>query len=196
MTGFKRAGKNILASHNEAVQPDYAALAKGLTGGYLPMAATLTTNEVFNAFLGKYEDLKTFFHGHSYTANQLGAAASLANLELLENDKSRLALEKALTEESKTLWTLDQVGDIRQVGTVMGIELVRNWRTREPFPLTARAGLRVCEAMTQQGVLTRPIGNIIVIMPPFCTTRPQLQKIFTALSVSIKTTVGDDVRSL
>ena len=116
------------------MQPDFLCLAKGMTGGYLPMAATLTTQKIFDAFLGGYDEFKTFFHGHSYTANQLGAAASLASLEILqspESVRSRQALEKILHEELQALWSLPNVGDIRQVGLIAGIELVKNWRTRE-----------------------------------------------------------------
>ncbi len=189
MTGFKRAGNSLLASHNEAVQPDFAALAKGLTGGYLPMAATLTTQEVFDAFLGKYEGFKTFFHGHSYTGNQLGSAAALASLKLLENDKPRITLENVMREEAKGLWELPNVGDIRQVGAVMGIELVRDWRTREPFDLAQRVGFRVCDTMASRGVLTRPIGNVLVVMPPFCTRPRQVKKIFEVLRDAITTTL-------
>jgi len=178
----------LLACHHEAVQPDFAAVAKGLTGGYLPMAATLTTQEVFDAFLGKYEEFKTFFHGHSFTGNQLGAAAALASLQLLQGTASvraRLQLEQALSEELKSFWNLPKVGDVRQTGLIAGIELVKNWRTREPFALRERVGIRVCEAMARRGVLTRPIGNVIVIMPPYCTTPKQVQKIVAALRGSI-----------
>lgn len=166
----------LFACHEENVQPDFLALAKGLTGGYLPMAATLTTQRVFDAFLGKYEDFKTFFHGHSYTGNQLGASAALASLEILQSNESMSArhkLEEALRRELKTIWSLPNVGDIRKVGLVVGIELVRDWRTREPFDLRERAGIRVCEAMAKRGVLTRPIGNVIVLMPPYCTSPSQ-----------------------
>jgi len=185
MTAFKRASDNTLACHTEAVQPDFAAVAKGLTGGYLPMAATLTTQEVFDAFLGDYSEFKTFFHGHSFTGNQLGASAALASLELLEKDKSRRALEINMHEQSKMLWELSNVGDVRQVGVVMGIELVRDCRTREPFKLVERVGIRVCEALARRGVLTRPIGNVIVIMPPYCTSAAQVRRIFGALQGSI-----------
>ena len=167
----------------------YLCLAKGLTGGYLPMAATLTTQEVFDAFLGEYDEFKTFFHGHSYTGNQLGAAAGLASLELLHTKKSVLAraeLQRTLDEELKTLWSLPHVGDIRQVGLIAGVELVRDWRTREPFPLHERAGLRVCEAMAKRGVLTRPIGNVIVLMPPYCTTQAQARRMVSALRESVE----------
>jgi len=112
-----------------------------------------------------YDELKTFFHGHSYTGNQLGAAASLASLELLESARSiraRATLEKALSDALRSLWKLPNVGDIRQVGLMAGVELVKNWKTREPFPLQTRAGQRVCEAMARRGVLTRPVGNVIV----------------------------------
>jgi adenosylmethionine-8-amino-7-oxononanoate aminotransferase len=205
MTGFGRTGVSKSATHNpkarilfavqhENVQPDFLCLAKGLTGGYLPMAATLTTQKVFDAFLGGYEEFKTFFHGHSYTGNQLGASAALASLEILQSAQSILArtqLQNTLSEELQTLWSLPNVGDIRQIGLVAGIELVKNWRTREPFDLRERAGIRVCEAMAARSVLTRPIGNVIVLMPPYCTTATQLKKIVAATRESIVETFGN-----
>lgn len=174
----------LFACHTESVQPDFLALAKGLTGGYLPMAATLTTQKVFDAFLGNYEDFKTFFHGHSYTSNQLGASAALASLEILETKESihaRQILACTMRNELKRLWNLPTIGDIRQVGLVVGIELVRNRQTREPFDLRDRVGIRVCENMAKRGVLTRPIGNVIVLMPPFCTTPSQARRMIGAL---------------
>jgi adenosylmethionine-8-amino-7-oxononanoate aminotransferase len=179
---------DLFACHHENVQPDFLCLAKGLSGGYLPMAATLTTQNIFDAFLGEYHEFKTFFHGHSYTGNQLGAAASLASLEILQSEKSicaRHILETVLREELKSLWRLPNVGDIRQVGLIAGVELVRDWRTRQPIALRERAGIRVCEAMARRGVLTRPVGNVIVLMPPYCTTRAQLQKIISELREAI-----------
>jgi adenosylmethionine---8-amino-7-oxononanoate aminotransferase len=179
---------NLFACGHEGVQPDFLALAKGLTGGYLPMAATLTTQPVFDAFLGEYDEFKTFFHGHSYTGNQLGAAAALASLELLGSPASvagREKLERTLHRELQTLWALPNVGDIRQVGLVAGVELVKDWRTRAPFPLRERAGIRVCEGMAKRGVLTRAIGNVIVLMPPYCTTAEQVVSMVTALREAI-----------
>jgi len=184
---------SLFACHREGVQPDFLCLAKGLTGGYLPMAATLTTQRVFDAFLGAYEDFKTFFHGHSYTGNQLGASAALASLEILQSKASvvaRAKLETALRQELETLWSLEHVGDIRQVGLVAGIELVRDWRTRKPFALRARAGIRVCDAMAKRGVLTRPIGNVIVLLPPYCTTRAQVARMVFALRESVAEVFG------
>ena len=205
MTGFGRTGvqslkskvqsqASLFASHHEGVQPDFLCVAKGLTGGYLPMAATLTTQKVFDAFLGEYAEFKTFFHGHSFTGNQLGAAAALASLEILQSKKSvsqRSKLEKSFREELPVLWTLPVVGDIRQVGLVIGIELVKNWRTREPFALRERAGIRVCEALARRGVLTRPVGNVIVLMPPYCTTAKQLGIIVS----SLRSAIGEVLRN-
>jgi adenosylmethionine-8-amino-7-oxononanoate aminotransferase len=184
MTGFGRTG-TLFACHRERVQPDFLALAKGLTGGYLPMAATLTTQKVFDSFLGKYEEFKTFFHGHSFTGNQLGAAASLASLDLLAGRKSlqaRKALEQQLRSALQSLWTLPCVGDVRQVGLVAGIELVKNWRTRQPFELREQVGIRVCEAMARRGVLTRPIGSVIVVIPPYCASAAQVERMVEALA--------------
>ena len=193
MTGFGRTGvgesKSVFACHHEGVQPDFLAVAKGLTGGYLPMAATLTTQAVFDAFLGEYEELRTFFHGHSFTGNQLGSAAALASLDILQSPASiraRQKLEQSLRDELKSLWALPQVGDIRQVGLIVGVELVKDWRTRAPFALHERAGIRVCEAMAKRGVLTRPIGSVVVLMPPYCTTAAQLRKMVTSLYEAVE----------
>ncbi|HXP60068.1 MAG TPA: aminotransferase class III-fold pyridoxal phosphate-dependent enzyme [Dongiaceae bacterium] len=207
MTGFGRTGSpagasglparaasaaaapSLFACHHEGVQPDFLVLAKGLTGGYLPMAATLTTQAVFDTFLGEYGEFKTFFHGHSFTGNQLGAAAALASLKLLEGAQSiraRSQLEQTLRQELRALWNLPNVGDIRQAGLVAGIELVKDWRTREPFDLREGAGVRVCEAMAKRGVLTRPVGNVIVLMPPYCTTPGQARRMVAALSEGVR----------
>lgn len=205
MTGFGRTGVGeraaqkkpgtlpLLASHLEQVQPDFVALAKGLTGGYLPMAATLTTDAVYSQFLGRYEDFKTFFHGHSYTGNPLGAAAGLASLELLrspESEQQRRVLEAAFASNLESLWSCPAVGDVRRVGLVAGIELVRDWRTRKPYALAERAGIRVCEAMRRRGVLTRPIGSVVVLIPPYCTTVKQLGRMVDALRDSIDEVLG------
>lgn len=188
-TGSLTHSHSFFACHHEGVQPDFLALAKGMTGGYLPLAATLTTQAVFDAFLGEYEEFKTFFHGHSYTANQLGAAAALASFEILQSASSirdRRNLERSLHEELKSLWSLPNVGDVRQVGLIVGVELVKDWRTREPFALRKRVGVRVCEAMARRGVLTRPIGNVIVLMPPYCTTAKQVRKMVSALREAVE----------
>ena len=192
MTGFGRTGA-MFAGQKEKVTPDFLCVAKGLTGGYLPMAATLTTQDVFDAFLGEYGEFKTFFHGHSFTGNQLGAAAALANLDILQSatsKKKRRALEKLLRSELALLWSLPNVGDVRQEGLVAGVELVADWRTREGFTLKEQVGIRVCEAMVRRGVLTRPIGNVVPLLPPYCTTQAQLCKMVRVLRESIAEVLG------
>lgn len=192
LTGFGRTGSTF-ACQKESVGPDLMALAKGLTGGYMPMAATLATQAIFDVFLGRYDEFKTFFHGHSYTGNQLGAAASLASLQLLESDSSiraRGLLERALREALQSLWALHHVGDIRQVGLMAGVELVKNWQTRAAFPLRDRIGQKVCEAMARRGVLTRTIGNVIVLMPPYCTTPRQVKRMVAAVQESVVEVLG------
>ncbi|MBM3821904.1 MAG: adenosylmethionine--8-amino-7-oxononanoate transaminase [Verrucomicrobia bacterium] len=198
LSGFARASDpeeatgnpvQLLASHQEGVQPDLTALAKGLTGGYLPMAATLTTREVFDAFSGRYEDFKTFFHGHSYSGNPLGAAAAGASLELLSRPscaRARRRIAQSIKEASADLWRHPQVGDVRQIGMILAVELVRDWKTREPWPLKAKAGIRVCREMAKLGVLTRPIGNVVVIMPPYSTRPEDAARMIETLGRSIR----------
>jgi len=194
MTGFGRTGFTF-ACHKEKVIPDFLCLAKGLTGGYLPMAATLTSQDVFDSFLGDYEEMKTFFHGHSYSGNQLGASAALASLGLLNNPRGRLRrkkLEKLLSIELESLWPFAWVGDVRQEGLVAGVELVADWKTRESFPLKAKIGIKVCEVMARKGVLTRPIGNVVPLLPPYSTTDAQLRKMVRVLRESIIEVLGPD----
>jgi adenosylmethionine-8-amino-7-oxononanoate transaminase len=197
MTAFGRTGGSTTATHSppslfachaERVQPDFLAFAKGLTGGYVPMAATLTTAEVFGAFLGEYEEFKSFFHGHSFTGNQVGAAAALASLDILNSPacvQARARIERELRAELQNLWTCEHVGDIRQVGLVAGVELVRDWRTRRGFEPSQRVGIRICEAMARRGVLTRPVGNVIVLMPPYCCSAAQIHSMVGALRQAI-----------
>lgn len=192
MTGFGRTGR-MFACEQEGVAPDFLCVAKGLTGGYLPLAATLATRRVFEAFLGDYAEKKTFFHGHSYTANPLGCAAALANLEIFEKEKTLARgrrLGAALEAQIARFWASPHVGDIRRVGLLAGIELVRDWRTREPFPWSARVGMRVCEEAKKRGVLTRPIGNVLVVMPPYCVTEDELARIADALLAGIRRVCG------
>ena len=188
-TGFGRTGKMFACQH-EGVTPDLMAISKGLTGGYMPLAATLTTEAIYSAFLGKYEEFKTFFHGHSYTGNPLGCAVALANIEIFRKEKTlpglrpKIALLKRLL---KPLADLPLVGDIRQRGLMVSIELVRNKTTREAIPLQARIGHRVTMEARRRGLLLRPIGNVIVLMPPLSSSRDQLSRMVEILGDSIDT---------
>ena len=192
-TGFGRTGKMFACQH-EGITPDLMAISKGLTGGYMPLAATLTTEEIYKAFLGKYEEFKTFFHGHSYTGNPLGCAVALANLEVFRSEKTIERLRpkmKALSHLLKPFCDLPHVGDIRQQGLMVGIELVRDKKTKEPYPLKARIGHRVAAAARNRGLLLRPLGNIIVLLPPLSVSRDELARMVEILHNSIETLPAD-----
>lgn len=175
-TGFGRTGKMFACEH-EGVVPDFLCLAKGLTGGTLPLAATLTTNKVFDGFLFDAKDQKTFFHGHTYTGNPLACAAALANLKVfsVEHILSRLQPKIIfLTEKLKKLEQLPHVGQIRQKGLMVGIELVKDKQSKEPFALEEKMGMAVCQRARQRGVILRPLGNVIVLMPPLVISKREL----------------------
>ena len=178
-TGFGRTGKMFACEH-ENVKPDIMALAKGLTGGYLPLAATIFTEDIYEAFLGKYEELKTFFHGHTYTGNPLACAASLANLRLLSDDNFFSAIQEKAGYFSKLLAPLKDlkhVGDIRQSGLMVGIELVANKENGKPFTADQRIGREVILKAREQGVIIRPLGDVIVLMPPLTISKEQLKEL-------------------
>ncbi|MEW6543661.1 MAG: adenosylmethionine--8-amino-7-oxononanoate transaminase [Nitrospirota bacterium] len=175
-TGFGRTGR-LFACEHEGVTPDLMAISKGLTGGYLPLGATLATEEIYQAFLGEYRDWKTFFHGHSYTGNPLGCAVALANLEIFRRERTLARLQpkvRALGRLLRPLARLSHVGDIRQRGFMVGIELVRDRKTKAPYPLEARIGHRVAMEARERGLLLRPLGNVIVLMPPLVATVREL----------------------
>jgi adenosylmethionine---8-amino-7-oxononanoate aminotransferase len=166
--GFGRTG-TLFACEQEGVTPDFLCLAKGLTGGYLPLAATLTTEEVFRAFVGPPEAGRAFYHGHTYTGNPLGAAVALASLALLEQSGVMNALPaKAARLRAGLNRTarLPCVGEVRQCGLVAGIELVSDRATKTPFPADRRMGARVCHRLRERGILLRPLGDVVVVMPP------------------------------
>jgi adenosylmethionine-8-amino-7-oxononanoate aminotransferase len=186
MTGFGRTG-TMFACEQESVTPDFLALAKGLTGGYLPLAATLTTEKIFEAFLGDAHEHKTFYYGHSYAGNQLGCAAALANLAIFrdENVLGNLELKIELMHGLfRSLKAMPNVAEIRQCGFVAGIELCQKNQT--PFDSTALTGARVCVAARKHGLLTRPIRDVLVLMPPYCVTEKQLWQAVSALESAIQ----------
>jgi len=187
-TGFGRTGKMFACDHEEVV-PDLMALAKGITGGYLPLAATLTTQSIYEAFLGNYSEFKTFFHGHSYTGNPLACAAALANLGIFEKEKTLSKIHSKIRRLSLALRSLDQldhVGDIRQCGMMVGIELVKDKMSREPYPLTEKKGILVTLEARKRGMLIRPLGNVVVLMPPLSTPHSVLTRMVQILRGSIR----------
>lgn len=185
LTGFGRTGR-LFAGEHENILPDFLCLAKGLSGGYLPLAATLTTERIYEGFLGEYDELKTFFYGHSYCGNPLGCAAALASLEIFEEENTLEDLKEKivlLRDLLQGVGKLANVGEIRQCGFIAGIEICRE--TGEPFPWPQQTGARVCLAARKYGLLTRPILDTIVLMPPLCTTGPQLERAVEALRRAI-----------
>lgn len=177
--GFGRTGKMFACEH-EGVTPDLMCLAKGITGGYLPLAATLATDEVYAAFLGEHRECKTFFHGHTYTGNPLACAAALANIRLFEEEKliEGLAPKIAFLEQGlKRFAALKQVGDIRQKGLMAGIELVKDKKTKEPYPWEDNIGHRVILQARKNGLVIRPLGNVIVLMPVLSMSLSELEMV-------------------
>jgi adenosylmethionine-8-amino-7-oxononanoate aminotransferase len=165
--GFGRTG-TLFACEQENVCPDLMCVAKGLTGGYLPLAATLATDEIYNAFLAPAEEGKTFFHGHTYTGNALACAAALASLRLIDENQvvdNVRANAQRIEARLSAIKSLPIVGDIRQKGTMVGIELVRDRATAEPFPAARRMGHQVTLAARKRGVILRPLGDVVVLMP-------------------------------
>jgi adenosylmethionine-8-amino-7-oxononanoate aminotransferase len=176
---FGRTGTMFACDH-EGVSPDFLCLAKGLTGGYLPLAATLTTDDVWNAFLGAYAEGKTFFHGHTYGGNPLGAAAALATLDVFDEEQTLVQIQLKITrlaEHLDRIARLPHVGHVRQRGLIAGIELVRDVATKEPYPWAERRGQRVCDFARGEGIVLRPLGNVIVIMPPLAISLDELDRI-------------------
>ena len=183
MTGFGRTGA-MFAFQHEGVKPDVVALGKGITGGYLPLAATVASDEIFAAFDGEYAEFRTFFHGHSYSGNQLGCAAALASLRLLERVHSMehvRARAVVLERLVQRFWEHPNVGDVRCEGMICAIELVEDFATRRRFSVERRVGFRVSEAARKHGLLTRCIGDVLVLMPPYCVSEEQIAQAVEAL---------------
>lgn len=189
LTGFGRTG-TMFACEQENVLPDFLCLAKGLTGGYLPLAATLTTERVFDAFLGEPGERRALFYGHSYTANALGCAAALANLETFREEKTLENLQPKICFLGELLQVhlalLPHVAEIRQCGFITGIELMADPAAGQPYSSDALIGARVCHAARAHGLLTRPIRDTVVLMPPYCASDAQLERMVEALRRSIR----------
>jgi adenosylmethionine-8-amino-7-oxononanoate aminotransferase len=186
--GFGRTGC-MFACEKEGVTPDIMAVSKGLTAGYLPLAATLTTRGIYDAFLGDYSELKTFFHGHTFTGNPIACSAALAGLDLFEQDRLLERLPEKIgfmSSKLRSIGRLPHVGDVRQAGMIGGIELVRNRETKEPYPWQERVGIRVCSAARDHGIFLRPLGNVIVIFPPISISIDELEILLDGVETSIR----------
>lgn len=190
MTAFGRTGK-MFALENEGVLPDFLALAKGLSGGYMPLAATLTTQRVFEGFLGSHEELRTFFYGHSYAGNQLGCAISIANLEVFEEEQTLINLQPKIAFLADRLKNLAQqrfIREIRRCGFIAGVEI--GDRDGNAFNWREQMGTKVCQMAREHGILTRPIRDVIVLMLPLCAEENEIALGIDAISQAIEETCG------
>jgi adenosylmethionine-8-amino-7-oxononanoate aminotransferase len=186
--GFGRTGRMFAVEHAE-VAPDLLCLGKGITGGYMPLAATLASEEIFAAFLGPYEDFRGFFHGHTYTGNALACAVACASLRVFEREGVLARVNQRAAELSRLLAQhiapLEHVGDIRQLGLMTGIELVRERAGRVPYEAAERIGARVCGRLRQAGIILRPLGPVVILMPPLSITADELEHLVRATAASI-----------
>jgi adenosylmethionine-8-amino-7-oxononanoate aminotransferase len=187
-TGFGRTGRMFACEH-EGVSPDFLCLAKGITGGYLPLAATLTTERVYQGFLGAFEEFRTFFHGHTYTGNPLACAAALATLEVFEEERTlerlqpKIALLERLLEQ---VAGMPCVAEVRRCGFMVGIEL------RE-LPVELRMGHRVTLEARERGAVVRPLGDVVVLMPPLAISDADLARLVGIVAASIEAAVASAV---
>jgi adenosylmethionine-8-amino-7-oxononanoate aminotransferase len=179
-TGFGRTGRMFACEH-EGVSPDLMCVAKGITGGYMPLAATLTTERVYEGFLGRFEEFRAFFHGHTYTGNPLACAAALASLRVFEQERTLEKLSEKidlLADLLDPLESLDGVRQVRRCGFMCGIEL-------EGFPLEARIGHQVTLAARERGAIIRPLGDVVVLMPPLSIRARDLRRLIAIVTDSI-----------
>jgi adenosylmethionine-8-amino-7-oxononanoate aminotransferase len=187
-TGFGRTG-TMFACEQEGVAPDLLCLAKGLTAGYLPMAATLTHGCIWDAFLGSHAGQRAFYHGHTYGGNPLAAAVGLASLDLFRDERVLESLAPKidrLAAHGARLAGLDGVGGVRQCGLVLGIELVADKATGRPHPWQEQRGRRACAAARRHGALLRPLGDVVVIMPPLVVSEAELDCLAAAAEAGIR----------
>jgi adenosylmethionine-8-amino-7-oxononanoate aminotransferase len=193
VTGFGRTGR-LFACEHEGVTPDLLCLGKSLTAGYLPMAATLATSRVYEAFLGEYSLGRTFQHGHTFGGNPVAAAAACASLDVLQEERT---LDQALPRKAARLAAAlaplaehPHVGDVRQLGLMAGVELVADRETGRAFPAHERRGVQVCRRATASGVWLRPLGDVIVVMPPLSAAESEIDLLVRVLAQSIDAVCG------
>ncbi len=186
-TGFGRTG-TMFYCEQEGITPDFMCLGKGITGGYLPLAATMTTDEIFDAFLGEFGDAKHFYHGHTYTGNNLACAVALASVELFEEEGTLKQLApkiELLREALGEFRDLEHVGDVRQLGFMAGIELVKDKETGERFPYGERTGFKVARMCRERGVFLRPLGDVMVLMMPLVIGESEMEHVLSTLRWAI-----------
>ncbi len=191
-TGFGRTG-SMFACGREGVEPDFLCVAKGITGGYMPLAATMTTEEVFEGFLGRFDEFRTFFHGHTYTGNPLACSVAVRNLELFDSESLMEKMQPRIEMLEKGLARfrdLAHVGEVRQAGFMVGIEIVKNKKTKRLYAPGEKIGHRIITEARNRGVVIRPLGDVIVLMPPIAIGADILQELLDVTYESIKLVTG------
>jgi len=191
--GFGRTG-TLFACEQAAITPDFMCLSKGLTGGYLPLSAVLTTDQVYQAFYDDYQNMTAFLHSHSYTGNALACRAGLATIGIFQQQDIIESNKKLATVMAKAAARFNEhphVAEVRQTGMILAIEMVKNKQTREPFPWQERRGLKVYQYALSKGVLLRPLGNVIYFMPPYVVTEEELWLIADVAWEGIQRAVKD-----
>jgi adenosylmethionine---8-amino-7-oxononanoate aminotransferase len=187
-TGFGRTG-TMFACQQEDVSPDLLCLAKGISGGYLPLAATLATDAIYSTFLGNYSDKRTFFHGHTYTGNPLACAAAIASLDIFARERTleqlQPKIERLRAQLHEQIAPLAHVLEVRQRGLMIGVELCRDRARREAYPFEDAIGARVCADLRKRGVILRPLGPVVVLMPPLSISDGEIDHLVSALRESI-----------
>ncbi len=179
-TGFGRTGKMFACEYANNIAPDFLCLSKGLTAGYLPLAATLTTDEIYKAFYAEYKERKTFYHGHTYTANPIACSAALASLEVFKEEKTLKEIEKiipAFHSGMERFRGLPLVGDVRYIGLIGAVELVKSKLTKESFGFQERIGLKAFKSGIKRNIILRPLENIIYLFLPLCIKMDELQDV-------------------
>jgi adenosylmethionine-8-amino-7-oxononanoate aminotransferase len=187
-TGFGRTGKMFACEH-EDINPDAMCIAKGITGGYLPLAATLFSKEIYEGFIANFEDNKTFFHGHTYTGNQLASASAIKSLELFKKNNiinANISKVEYFSKKLKEFGGLEHVGEVRTIGLMAGIELVSDKKSKEPYPQKDKIGHRVILKARERGVIIRPLGDVIVVLPPLVIEKNEIDELLGVVYDSIK----------
>jgi len=188
-TGFGRTGKMFGCEHATGVRPDFMCLSKGITGGYLPLGLTVTTDEIYQAFYDDYEKRKTFYHGHTYTANPVSCSAALASLEVFKEERTLEKTAKiipAFQRGMERFRDLPIVGDVRGIGLVWALELVRNRKTKKGFGFKERIGLKVYQTGFKRNIILRPLGNVIYLFLPLCVSIMELEDILDRAYSAVK----------
>ena len=191
---FGRTGKYFAFEHAR-IKPDIFCVAKGITAGYIPLAATITTDKIYDAFYDDFSKLKTFYHGHSFTGNPIACAVALETLKIMDEAKIIEHLPFKIEVFKKSLQkfkTLEHVGDIRHIGMVAALELVKNRETKEPYHFSERIGHRVFLEAMKRGAILRPIGNVIYFMPPLIITEAQIEELTQIAYEAIKVVTETD----